>query len=229
MKLLLIILLIVFLRVPLFSQQRIVFNGATLTISNAGVLVIDNPAPDALTVVGSGGISSEGPNNNLVWNIGEQAASYQVPFISSGTPIPVLFTTSGAAGNGHFILSTYAGSNWQNSNYLPPTVTNVNAGGTDNSNHVIDRFWQINPYGYTVQPTLSGVSFSYKENEWQESGNSIIEPSLEAQNWDNISGSWLNPPMSTDDPVENQVNIASINQSVLYPWWTLVSTIFRCL
>jgi hypothetical protein len=226
MKMLPLLLWIAFLPVPLFSQQRIVFNGAVLTISNAAVLVLDNPAPDALTVVGSGGISSEGPNNNLVWNIGEQAASYQVPFISSGTPIPVLFTTTGAAGNGRFILSTYAGSNWQNSTYLPPTVTNVNMDGTDNSNHVIDRFWQINPAGYTVQPSLTDVKLSYKENEWQESGNNISEPTLVAQNWDNGSGSWLNPPMGIDDPVAHQVDISSMNQSVLYPWWTLVSDDF---
>ena len=226
MKFLPIILLIALLPVQLFSQQRILFNGAILTISDGAVLVLDNPAPNALTVVGSGGISSEGPNNNLVWNIGEQAASYQVPFISSGTPIPVLFTTSGGVGNGRFILSTYAGSNWQNSNYLPPTVTNVNMDGTDNSNHVIDRFWQINPAGYTVQPSMSDVHFSYKENEWQETGNSIIEPTLEAQNWNNLSDSWLYPPVSTDDPVGNQVDISSINQSILFPWWTLVSDEF---
>jgi hypothetical protein len=226
MKFLSILLLVYFLPTRLFPQQRIVFNGAILTISNGAVLVVDNPAPDALTVVSSGGISSEGPNNNLVWNIGEQAARYQVPFISSGTSIPVLFTTSGAAGNGRFILSTYAGSNWQNSNYLPPTVTNVNMNGTDNSNHVIDRFWQINPAGYTIQPTLSDVKLSYKENEWEESGNSISEPTLVAQNWDNVSGSWLNPPMGIDDPAGNQLNITSINQTALYPWWTLVSDDF---
>jgi hypothetical protein len=226
MKFLSILLLVYFLPTRLFPQQRIVFNGAILTISNGAVLVVDNPAPDALTVVSSGGISSEDPNNNLVWNIGEQAARYQVPFISSGTSIPVLFTTSGAAGNGRFILSTYAGSNWQNSNYLPPTVTNVNMNGTDNSNHVIDRFWQINPAGYTIQPTLSDVKLSYKENEWEESGNSISEPTLVAQNWDNVSGSWLNPPMGIDDPAGNQLNITSINQTALYPWWTLVSDDF---
>jgi hypothetical protein len=226
MKLLLIILLVGFLPVRIFSQQRIMFNGAVLNISGGAVLVVDNPAPDALTVLTSGGISSEGPNNNLVWNIGAQAASYQVPFISSGTYIPIMFTTSGATGNGHFILGTYAGSNWQNSNYLPPTVTNVNMDGTDNSNHVIDRFWQINPVGYTVQPTLTDVRLSYKENEWQESGNSITEPTLVAQNWNSISGSWMNPPMGIDDPVANQIDIGSINQSALYPWWTLVSDAF---
>ena len=226
MKFLPIVLLVAFLPGRLLSQQRILFNGAILTIANGGVLVVDNPAPDALTLLSSGGITSEGPNNDLIWNIGTRAGNYQVPFIFSGIPIPVLFTTGGGAGNGQFILSTYAGSNWQNSSYLPPTVTNVNMDGADNSNHVIDRFWQINPSGYTTEPTLSNVSFSYIEEEWQETGNSIVEQTLAAQNWDNTSGTWLNPPMGADDPVQNQVIITTANQSVLYPWWTLVSSDF---
>ena len=208
------------------AQQRILFNGATLTIANGGVVVVENAAPNALTVLSSGGISSEGPNNNLIWNIGTQAGDYHVPFIAGGTPIPVLFTTAGANGNGQFILSTYAGSNWQNSSYLPPTVTNVNMGGVDNSNHVIDRFWQLNPSGYTTQPTLSNVSFSYIDNEWQESGNSIAEATLAAQNWNNASDEWLNPPLGIDDPVQNQVTVAALSQPVVYPWWTLVSSGF---
>lgn len=220
------IILIALLPISLFSQERILFNGATITLSNGAVLVVDNPAPNALTVLSTGGILMEGPTNNLVWNIGTEAASYQVPFVSSGTSIPVLFTTSGGAGNGHFILNTYAGSNWQNSNYLPPTVTNVDMNGTDNSNHMIDRFWQLYPVGYTVQPTLSDIHFSYTENEWQESGNSIAEPTLAAQNWDNTSASWLNPPMGIDDPVGNQVNITGMNQTTIFPWWTLVSDVF---
>ena len=219
-------MLVALLPAVLEAQQRILFNGATLTIANGGVVVVDNAAPNALTVLSSGGISSEGANNNLIWNIGTQAGAYHVPFIKGGTAIPVLFTTAGASGNGQFILSTYAGGNWQNSSYLPPTVTNVNMGGTDNSNHVIDRFWQLNPSGYTTQPTLSNVSFSYVDNEWQETGNSIAEATLAAQNWDNTSGAWLTPPLGIDDPTQNQVTIASLSQPVVYPWWTLVSSGF---
>ena len=226
MKILSFVLLVALLPAVLEAQQRILFNGATLTIANGGVVVVDNAAPNALTVLSSGGISSEGANNNLIWNIGTQAGDYRVPFVIGGTPIPVLFTTGGASGNGQFILSTYAGSNWQNSNYLPPTVTNVNMGGADNSNHVIDRFWQLNPSGYTTQPTLSNVSFSYVDNEWQETGNSIAEVTLAAQNWDNASGAWLTPPLGIDDPTQNQVTIAGLSQPVVYPWWTLVSSGF---
>jgi hypothetical protein len=224
MKFLPIALLIAFLPGALQGQQRVLFNGATLTIANGGVVVVDNPAPNALTVLNSGGISSEGPNNNLIWNIGMQSGSYHVPFVTGSMPIPVLFTTAAAAGNGQFVFSTYAGSNWQNRSYLPPTVTNVNMGGADNSNHVIDRFWQFNPSGYTTQPTLSNVSFSYVDNEWQETGNSIAEVTLAAQNWDNTSGAWLNPPLGIDDPTQNQVTIATLSQPVVYPWWTLVSS-----
>ena len=226
MKKFLNILSVVLLPVFGFPQARIVFNGANIFITNNATLVIDNPAADALTNVGSGGIVSEGANNNMIWNLGTQSATYKIPFVSGSNPIPVIFTSSGGNGNGHFKLSTYAGPDWQNSHYLPPGVTNVDRDGSDNSAHVIDRFWQISTSGYTVQPTLSNLTFSYTENEWNEAGNSITEGNLEAQNWNSISNSWVVPPVGLDNTITDQVVLTGVDETNYYSWWTLVSSDF---
>jgi hypothetical protein len=226
MKKFLNILCVVLLPVLTFSQARIIFNGANIYITNDALLVIDNPAPDALTSIGSGGIVSEGASNNLIWNLGTQAATYKIPFVSGNYPIPIFFTTSGGIGNGSFKLSTYSGPDWENSQYLPPGVTNVDRDGTDNSAHVIDRFWQINAFGYAVQPTLSNLTFSYKENEWNEAGNSITEGDLEAQNWNSVSDSWIIPPVGVDNISTNQVVLTGVDETNYYSWWTLVSSDF---
>jgi hypothetical protein len=209
-----------------FCQTGIVFNGASIHLTNGAILMIDNPAPNALSVKASGGIFSEGPENRVIWNIGNMAASYTVPFISVSNPIPLFFSTSGGTGNGSFTLSTYAGPDWENSQYLPPTVNDVDRDGVDNSLHVIDRFWQINASGYTIQPSLSNLIFSYNDNEWHETGNDIIEGNLSAQNWNSASQNWVSPPVGVDNSSQNQVVVASLNETSYYPWWTLVSSDF---
>lgn len=205
----------------LFGQAKIVFNGADIIISNNAKLVMQNPAPDALTVLSSGGVKSEGAGNDLLWNIGTNSANYVVPFISNGNPIPLSFTTSGGIGSGIFTLSTYAGADWNNSNYLPPTVTNLDRDGADNSSHVIDRFWQVQASGYTANPSLSNLAFSYNENEWSETGNNIIESDLTAQSWNAASAVWTSVT-GTDSPSANEVTVAAVAGSDLNTWWTLV-------
>ena len=204
-----------------FSQARVLFNGADIIISNNAKLVVQNPAANALTVMSSGGVVSEGANNDVLWYIGANAANYTVPFIAKGNNIPVSFTTSNAAGNGFFVLSTYAGPNWQNSNYLPPTVTNINRDGVDNSNHVIDRFWQVNDSAYITSPSLTNLIFSYNENEWSEAGNNIIESGLTAQSWNAASATWTSIT-GTDNASANDVTVAAVAGSDLHAWWTLV-------
>ncbi len=208
-----------------FSQARIIFNGANILITQNGSLVISNPAPNALTVLSSGGIISESAENNLVWNLGSTAANYTIPFMSGTNPIPVSFSSSGGTGNGSFTFSTYAGSNWQNSLYLPPAVTNMDQGGTDNSIRTIDRFWQINASGYSTQPALSNLLFTYNDKEWNATGNSISEADLAAQNYNSNTNVWMTPA-GTDNPATNQVTIASVNAGNSFPWWTLSSVDF---
>lgn len=208
--------------VLLFSQSRIVFNNANITIINGAKLVLQNSSPNALTVLSTGGIVIDGATSGVHWNIGTNASSYVVPFVSNSNPIPLSFNTSGATGNGLFILNTYAGSNWENSNYLPPTVTNVGRDGADNSNHTIDRFWQIQTSGYATNPSLTNLVFAYNENEWNETGNNIIEGNLTAQSWNNTSETWVSPGASTDNTSENTVTVPSVMGEDVNSWWTLV-------
>jgi hypothetical protein len=226
MKTLPAVCLILFFPTLSFCQARMIFNGANMLLTNGATVMLMNPAPDAMTINGTGGLSIGGPNDMLIWNIGNNAAAYQVPFLSDGIAIPVSFTTSGGTADGHMILSTYAGSNWQNSNYLPPTVTNVDRNGVDNSNHVIDRFWQVNATGYATPPSLTNLIFSYKDNEWSETGNQITETDMIAQNWNSISNSWNTPSAGTDNPSLNQFSIPDPGSTNIYPWWTLVAADF---
>ncbi|MEO7045041.1 MAG: T9SS type A sorting domain-containing protein, partial [Ferruginibacter sp.] len=136
--------------------------------------------------------------------------------------IPLSFNTSGATGNGTFMLNTYAGPDWKNSDYLPPTVTNVDRDGIDNSNHTIDRFWQIQTSGYVTNPSLTNLVFTYNENEWNETGNNIIEGNLTAQSWNNTSDTWVTSGASTDNTSENTVTVPSVAVEDVNSWWTLV-------
>ncbi len=221
-----IILLVAMLLPPLlYAQAQIVFNGGMMVISNGATVVVANPAANAITRTASGGgIVSEGTENNLVWDIGTTAASYTVPFLASdGSYIPVSFTTSGASGSGFFQLSTYAGPNWQNSAYLPPTVTNVNHNGVDNSAYVVDRFWQVNANGYSTNPSLSNLSFTYRPIEYTESGNTITEANMQAQRWNSTADQWGDfGPVGVDNTSTHMVTVASVDGGDLYPWWTLV-------
>ncbi|MEO7046864.1 MAG: T9SS type A sorting domain-containing protein [Ferruginibacter sp.] len=205
-----------------FGQARLVFNGADVSIINTAKLVIQNPAPAALTVMSGGGVINTGADNDIVWNIGNNAATYTVPFISNGNAIPVSFTTSGATGNGSLLLGTYAGPDWKNSSYLPPTVTNVNRSGADNSSYIIDRFWQIQPLGYSTNPSLSNLVFTYNKNEWNETGNTIIETEMNAQSWNATTGAWTFPGTGTDDAASNTLTVPMVNGTDLNAWWTLV-------
>ena len=215
------VLIALFIPTLSFCQARIIFNGANIILAQNAKLVIQNPAANAVTVQTTGGIGSESAGNEVIWSIGTNAESYNLPFIANGNKIPVSFSTSGASGLGALTLSTYAGPDWKNSNYLPPSVTNVDRDGIDNSNHVIDRFWQIHPSGYTTNPSLNNLAFAYNENEWNETGNNIIEASLVAQSWNSTSGAWTNPG-GTDNASANIVTVPLITGNNLNNWWTLV-------
>jgi hypothetical protein len=221
-----IILLVAMLLPPLlYAQAQIVFNGGTMVISNGAMVVVANPAVNAITRTASGGgIVSEGAENNLDWDIGTTSGTYTVPFLASdGSYIPVSFTTSGASGSGFFQLSTYAGPNWQNSTYLPPTISNVNHNGVDNSAYVVDRFWQVNAGGYSTKPSLSNLVFTYRPIEYTETGNTITEANLQAQRWNSTLDQWGDyGPVGADNTSTHMVTVASVDGGDLFPWWTLV-------
>ena len=206
------------------AQAKLIINGGVITITNGAALVIDNPDNTAITNTGSGYIQSEGAGNKVVWTIGPgNGNTYVIPFGNAANYFPLQFNAaSGTGANGQIIFSTYPTPTWKNSDYLPPGVTNVNSGGADNSAKLIDRFWQINPQGYTTKPTLTNLSFTYSDLEYA-APNTIIEGSLFAQRWNNSLQSWSDYiPASFINTATNKVNSTSIAGNQLYDWWTLV-------
>jgi hypothetical protein len=209
----------------LFAQARLVLNGATITLQDGASLVIHNSNSNAITLLDAttSGIVTNDATSHVRWYIGTTSDNYSVPFKYSNSLIPLSFSTSGAAGAGFFDLSTYHVPTWKNSDYLPPGVSNVSNNGSDNSNHVLDRFWLMDAKSYSTKPTLTNLSFSYLDAEWNATGNSISEPMLKAQRWNSSLNRWFDyAPSGTADAANSQVVVSTVSSSNLFEWWTLV-------
>jgi hypothetical protein len=223
-----ILLILSFISALAYSQSRLVLNGGNIIMQNGASLFIENGNADAITVLNtSGGIMINDAASRIRWQIASNYGSYTIPFFSSGSYIPLSFSTSLGTGFGYFDVGTYNTPTWKNSDYLPPGVTNVNSGSTDNSNHIIDRFWSINAQGYVTKPTLSNLVFTYRDAEWNAAGNVISEPLLKAQRWNSTSNTWNDfAPAGTANTTNNTVTIASLSPNHLFQWWTLVDAAF---
>ncbi|MGZ5253177.1 MAG: T9SS type A sorting domain-containing protein [Flavitalea sp.] len=217
-----ILLICLVFSMQVFCQARMVLNGATVTIANSAVLVIENGHANALTRTG-GYIVSEGENNSIKWVIGSHSGSYIVPWGNNTSGyLPVSFTTSSATGNGNFIFSTYPTA-WQNSLELPTGVTNLSRNGSDNSAYVLDRFWKIRAEDYIAKPAISNLIFTFADIEHTEPDNTINEISLVAQEWNDNSLSWEDiPPSGTVNTSTNTVTIPAVAPVDLFTWWTLI-------
>lgn len=214
--------LLVLLAIIVKGQAKLVINGGIISINNGAALVIDNPDNTAISRIGAGYIISEAANNRIVWSIGPgNGNTYLFPFGNTSAYLPLSFSAASGSPGGQVIFSTYKTSTWKNSDNLPPGVTNVNSGVNDNSAKLIDRFWQINPQGYSNKPTLTNLIFTYSDLEYALP-NTIIEGSLIAQRWNNSSLNWGDYiPSSTINTANNTVTIASIPGNQLFDWWTL--------
>lgn len=208
------------------GQARLVISGGIINITNGGKLVVDNPDNNAITQMGSGYIQSEGASNEIVWSIGTgNGNNYVIPFGHGADYLPVSFQASAGSASGKFIFSTYATPTWKNSDYLPPGVTNVNSNGIDNSANVIDRFWEINPQGYSTNPTLANLIFTYSDNEYAPP-NTIAEATLIAQRWNNVLKGWGDYfPPSAINTFTNTITVSSIPGTQLFDWWSMVSAL----
>jgi hypothetical protein len=205
----------------LLAQARVIINGGIIKIENNTSLVIDNPQNTAITFNGSGYIQSEGAGNQLIWSIGSAGGDFLIPFGNATGYFPLQFSATSGTGNGQFIFSTYPANTWKNSDALPPGVTNVNNNGLDNSAKMIDRFWQINPQGYTTNPTINNLVFTYGEAEYG-APNTITENNLVAQRWNSSAQVWGDYfPASIINTAANTVTLPTVPGNQLYNWWTL--------
>lgn len=210
-----------------YAQTRLVLDGAYITIGNGANMVVDNANTNAITR-NSGHIISEAENSNVVWNVGVASGTYTIPFGFGTTDyIPLVLTKNAGTGAGNFTFATYKTSTWQNSLNLPAGVPNVNnSSGSDNSANLIDRFWKINASGYTVKPDLTNLTFTYRDIEHSVASNTITEVSLIPQRYNTTATDWGDfLPASTINTTTNEVTIASLSNTHLFPWWTLTSSI----
>lgn len=182
-----------------FAQvHRLVLNdNSYINISGGAHLVLTNPSPNAITVLGSGGnIISESENDIVNWKIGSNIGTYTVPFTTgTGVKIPLELTlSSSGVGSGEILFSTYTDTdginNWNNSDYLPTGVSNMfgTNGLLNNSAFVIDRFWMIASQNYSTTPT-GLLSFGYDDLERSASGNTIAPRTLRAQYYNTSTNS----------------------------------------
>lgn len=221
MKSKLTILFCTLVTVTLHAQLAI--NGAYIKIANDATLVVNG---NTISRTG-GGIISEGANNRLVWKVGSNTSLLTAPFATTSYFIPVnIQLATGASSDGALVLATYAGPTWQNSSYLPPTVTNVNYNGTDNSFKMVDRFWRVQPQGYTLPPGLAQLSLYYNAAELA-SPNTISEPALIAQRWNGNSNRWDDYfPTTVANTVGHFITASNVPANQVFSWWAAVDGSF---
>lgn len=199
--------------------------NAYINISKGTSLVIKGDKINRST----GGIISESPTAKVIWFTGNNTKVLQVPFVNNNHDfIPVNFKLrSGGSDDGYLAFATYAGANWKNSDYLPPTVTNVNRNGADNSNKLIDRFWFITTNDYSDKPDISSLELTYAAAEINAAGNSIIESGLKAQRWNNTQQTWSDyAPATTSHGWLHYITVTAISHNETLGWWTIADGAF---
>ncbi len=205
------------------AQGRIIINGGKINIANGAVVVIGNANANAITRMGSGHIISEGENNQIRWNIGTTAGSFIIPWGSGGSSyFPVSFSLSAAAGTGYIYFSTVPTAA-QNSLSLPTGITHFNgANGEDISQVAVDRYWKIDPQGYTSKPTFSNLLFTYQDTEFAAPNKTTVENKLTAIRWNSNTPSWTDYNTgATVNTAANTVTIPSITGTNFNSWWSV--------
>ncbi|MTI21697.1 T9SS type A sorting domain-containing protein [Fulvivirga sp. RKSG066] len=171
-------------------------NGNTLSLSNASPTAIERT---------SGYILSENSSNTsvLAWNVSSNTSAFIFPFgNSTGDYLPLTFElASGDAGT--VSIATYATGN--NNLPLPPTVTDINTNGSENSANVVDRYFQIDLSGESNP--LVNVTFTASAAEV----GTITD--LEAQRWNGTS--W-DAPLAGQSTTATSVTVPNVSQ--FSPW-----------
>jgi hypothetical protein len=213
------------------AQSRTVLSGAVyMVIDNQAKLVVENSATNAISNLGTGGILTESEFDQVIWNIGTQTGNYQMPFVSQTTltqiPFNASITTAGS-GAGKIFFSTYPGPTWDNDIYKPSDVTHMYdyfSASTNNSNHVIDRFWIIDAQGYTLKPSAT-FGFTYRDIEHSLAANTIVEANLGAQRFNSATAQWGDYlPQGTTNTALNTTTNVPVSPANFFRSWTLSET-----
>ncbi len=180
------------------NGKVVIGNGAFMSINSPATLIVNNNLQDAITRPGNGHIISEGESNKVEWVIGEAAAGniFTFPF-GKGTSVYVPFsyeiTTAGTGPSGIVTASTWNSP----ANSVMPSGVVICGAATEPT--VLDRFWVINPSGFTTAPTVTAkFYYDVTEDDPTSIGSSLLlqlwnsSSSLSCK-WEPSSGSWEAP------------------------------------
>ncbi|MCB0761744.1 MAG: T9SS type A sorting domain-containing protein [Flavobacteriales bacterium] len=196
---------------------------------NTFTLSISNGNANAIVRVG-GFMESEDPPltyGSVHWDIGipQLGVNYIIPFGETVTneylPVILNFSQTGS-GIGSYTISTYGTdpSSTPNNRPLPTNVPSLlDYSGFENGFNCVDRWWNFEVLGYTVEPTAD-LTLTYLDSEANGGNNTVMESSLAAQ-YNNFSV-WSQPPVGIADPTNNQVFVP--DQSDWNYAWTLVNS-----
>lgn len=195
---------------------------------NSQRLTLTNPAASAITRNAGMLISETDPlagYGRVDWRIGASApANYVVPFGNAVTghylPLTMAITASGAGANGALSFATYPSDPMASPNNRPlpsglPSLVDI--AGFENAPNVLDRFWIIEPSGYSATPSAS-LTFTYRDSEWNSGTNTISEALLQAQRFNGAT--WSQPPNGVANTALNNVTTTLTNEFATI--WALV-------
>jgi len=230
-------------------SQLVMTNGTTIyvdqgTVANPTYVVLNTPPAVPIQTIGPGnGIILESEYNILKYNLHAGTTAITVPYMTPGPalesfPLKVHAITAGieagSAGTIQF-SSTKAPARptgWDNLSYKPSDVLNMQGpcGVPDNSAKVIDRFWVIDPLGYSTKPAVT-LDFTFlNAEESVNSGNTINPANLQAEYWNSALGTpaWIvsAPPgittVNSPSPTQGTVNSVVVTPVNFFRSWTLV-------
>ncbi|MCS7020078.1 MAG: T9SS type A sorting domain-containing protein [Cytophagales bacterium] len=193
-----------------FGNSFLVFTGATA--SNPIYLTIGNSNANAVIRTGSGHVISNNEFQRIRWRIGSNTGNYVFPFGRNMTeycPFVANISIAGA-GAGYFDVSTW---------HAPaPSHAPLPSGGfyiCPATAKIVNRFWRIEPAGYSTMPTAGHIRFHYLVSEL----NGIPEALLKAQrgNLSITSCPWENP-VGTVNTALDYVQVDNVSQ---FSPWTL--------
>jgi len=219
-----VILILTFLLTYLIGNAQTIIkvqDSTFIKLFGGSQIIVSNPSVNPITKTGNfGGIWTPSESEKVIINVSNLTGQINIPFVSSvGNTIPFDYTiTIAGSSGGRILFSTYETGN--NNLPFPTGVTNVGYNGIDNSALVIDRFWLIDVNGYTTKP--KGIyTFTYDDNDLV--GNTINEPSLFMQRWNDINnvwGDWLYSPLT--NTTTNQIILNIANSQDQFKVWTAV-------
>ena len=217
-------------QVVCYTQGRLILNNdAFIVIDNGGQVVVENPSPNAIEVIGTGGnIVSESENDILNWKLGTNTGNYVIPFTTVNAvkiPLELAIDVGGVSGAG-VAFSTYRTATVTNTPY-PSGVDNLaGCSGSDNSLNIVDRFWRVATLGYSVNPSVT-LSISYDDGVAEMgNGNTIDEANLKAKRYNFSTNSWEVPQLmfGTADTFQNMVNGIVVSPDNFHSIWTLLDS-----